>query len=258
MGPRQAGPRQRQHRHATPSRPGTPACTARIGIGQRAALRRCHPGQSMFCRPWHRSGGKSCGVWREPCAPRPAPLRVAVSGGCWLLCSWKGSLGVQLSGSVCAHHPPDGGTSCQINGVSLGSRRVMALPPVAQKNSTADAPQAGRSFGPVTPMPPTAYPQVFSGEAGTTCFAERSGRFIKSFQGEGPQTSAKPRLGLERSSARQREEKKPVKSSLECRLPESGTQDAKTQKRANTKEAGKKNPNRVRVGISHCGLGSIE
>jgi hypothetical protein len=89
-------------------------------------------------------------------------------------------------------------------------------------------------------MPPTTYPQVFSGDAGTTCFAERNGRFIKSFQGDGPQTSAKPRLGPERSSVRQREEKKPVKSSLECRLPESGTQDAKTQKRANTKEAGKK------------------
>lgn len=190
MGPRQAGLRQRQHRHATPSRHETPACTARIGIGQRAALRRCHPGRSMFCRQWHRSGGKSCGVWREPCAPRPAPLAVAVSvsvsGGCWVLCSWKGSLGVQLNGSVCAHHPPDGGASCQINGVSLGARRVMALLPGCPKKQHSRRPPGWAVVWPCHPNATHKLSTGFFRGSGDNLFCGAQRPFYKKFSGRWP------------------------------------------------------------------------
>ena len=60
--------------------------------------------------------------------------------------------------------------------------------------------------------------------------------------------------GLECSRGQQRTEReKRRKARLERRLPEGRAQEDKAGNRANTGGTGKKNPNRIRVGISHYG-----
>ena len=62
--------------------------------------------------------------------------------------------------------------------------------------------------------------------------------------------------GLECSRGRQRTEREKRRNArLERRLPEGCAQEARAGNRANTGGTGKKNPNRIRVGISHYGGG---
>jgi hypothetical protein len=64
-------------------------------------------------------------------------------------------------------------------------------------------------------------------------------------------------LGLECSRGQQRTERERLREArMERRLPQERAQDAKARNRANTGGTGKKNPNRIRVGISHYGGGA--